>query len=101
MIGLSGGIDSALVSVIATAALGSENIFCVSMPSKWSSENSKIDAKDLAERLNINLKTISIENILFSFEDSFIKSFKLQCRRNNESKHTIKNKRYPFDGFSQ
>ena len=74
MIGLSGGIDSALVSVIATAALGSENIFCVSMPSKWSSEHSKIDAKDLVERLNINLNTISIENIMSSFEDSFIKS---------------------------
>ena len=38
LIGLSGGIDSALVTVIATAALGSENIFCISMPSKWSSE---------------------------------------------------------------
>ena len=74
LIGLSGGIDSALVSVIATAALGNENIFCVSMPSKWSSEHSKIDAKDLAERLNISLNIISIENIMSSFEDSFIKS---------------------------
>ncbi len=74
LIGLSGGIDSALVSVIATAALGSENIYCVSMPSKWSSENSKIDAKDLVERLNIHLYSISIENIMSSFEDSFIKS---------------------------
>ncbi len=74
LIGLSGGIDSALVSVIATAALGSENIFCVSMPSKWSSEHSKIDAKDLVERLNINLSTISIGNILSSFEDSLNES---------------------------
>ncbi len=74
LIGLSGGIDSALVAVIATAALGSENIFCVSMPSKWSSEHSKIDAKDLVDRLNISLKTISIENIMSSFEDSFIES---------------------------
>ena len=74
LIGLSGGIDSALVSVIATAALGNENILCVSMPSKWSSEHSKIDAKDLAERLNISLKTISIKNIISSFEDSFIES---------------------------
>ena len=71
LIGLSGGIDSALVSVIATAALGSENILCVSMPSKWSSEHSKIDAKDLVKRLNIRLKTISIENIMSSFEASF------------------------------
>jgi len=74
LIGLSGGIDSALVSVIATAALGSEKIFCVSMPSKWSSEHSKIDAKDLVARLNINLNTISIENIMSSFEESFIES---------------------------
>ncbi|ABM72832.1 Carbon-nitrogen hydrolase:NAD+ synthase [Prochlorococcus marinus str. MIT 9515] len=75
LIGLSGGIDSALVSVIATAALGHENIFCVSMPSKWSSNHSKIDAKDLVERLNVNLNTISIENIMSSFEDSFLESF--------------------------
>ncbi len=74
LIGLSGGIDSALVSVIATAALGSENIFCVSMPSKWSSEHSKTDAKYLVERLNIHLNTISIERIMSSFEDSFLKS---------------------------
>jgi len=74
LIGLSGGIDSALVSVIATAALGNENIFCVSMPSKWSSEHSKIDAKDLVERLKISLNTISIEHIMSSFEDSFLES---------------------------
>ena len=78
LIGLSGGIDSALVSVIATAALGSENVFCVSMPSKWSSENSKIDAKDLVKRLNIRLSTISIENIMSSFENSFIESLDLK-----------------------
>ena len=80
LIGLSGGIDSALVSVIATAALGSEKIFCVSMPSKWSSEHSKIDAKDLVERLNINLNTISIENIMSSFEDSFIRSLNFNTK---------------------
>ena len=62
LIGLSGGIDSALVSAIATAALGSDNIYCVSMPSKWSSSHSKSDAKDLARRLNIhfNLSLIHI-----------------------------------------
>jgi len=71
LIGLSGGIDSALVSAIATAALGSENIFCVSMPSKWSSVHSQVDAKDLVERLKISLDTIPIENLVSSFEDSF------------------------------
>ncbi len=78
LIGLSGGIDSALVSVIAKAALGSENVYCVSMPSKWSSEHSKSDAKDLARRLKINFNTISIENVMTSFEESFIKSLNLK-----------------------
>ena len=79
LIGLSGGIDSALVSVIATAALGSENVYCISMPSKWSSEHSKSDAKDLARRLKINFNTISIENVMTSFEESFIKSLNLKA----------------------
>ncbi len=79
LIGLSGGIDSALVSVIATAALGSKNIYCVSMPSKWNSEHSKSDAKDLARRLKINFNTISIENIMTSFEESFIKSLNFKA----------------------
>ncbi len=74
LVGLSGGIDSALVSAIATAALGNENVFCVSMPSKWSSSHSKSDAKDLATRLNISLKSIPIENLMTSFEESFIKN---------------------------
>lgn len=74
LIGLSGGIDSALVSTIATAALGSDNIYCVSMPSKWSSSHSKSDAKDLARRLNINFNSIPIEKLMTSFEESFIKT---------------------------
>jgi len=72
LIGLSGGIDSALVSAIATAALGSNNIYCVSMPSKWSSSHSKSDAKDLARRLKINFNSIPIENLMSSFEESFL-----------------------------
>jgi len=74
LIGLSGGIDSALVSAIATAALGSDNVYCISMPSKWSSSHSKIDAKDLARRLKINFNTIPIENLMTSFEESFLKT---------------------------
>ena len=71
LIGLSGGIDSALVSVIAAAALGKNNIFSVSLPSKWSSKNSLIDAYELAQRLEININTISIENLFDEFEDTF------------------------------
>ncbi len=78
LIGLSGGIDSALVSAIATAALGSNNIYCVSMPSKWSSFHSKSDAKDLARRLKINFNIIPIENLMSSFEESFINTISFE-----------------------
>jgi len=78
LVGLSGGIDSALVSAIATAALGSDNVFCVSMPSKWNSSHSKSDAKDLARRLKISFKSIPIENLMTSFEESFIKTISLE-----------------------
>jgi len=79
LIGLSGGIDSALVSAIATAALGSSNIYCVSMPSKWSSNHSKSDAKDLARRLKINFNTIPIAHLMTSFEESFMKSINFEA----------------------
>ncbi|MDC2963217.1 NAD+ synthase, partial [Prochlorococcus sp. AH-736-K15] len=78
LVGLSGGIDSALVSAIATAALGSDNVYCVSMPSKWSSSHSKSDAKELARRLKISFKTIPIENLMTSFEESFIKTISFE-----------------------
>ena len=70
LIGLSGGIDSALVAVIAAAALGRKNVFSVAMPSKWNSINSKIDAEELAKRLNINFDIISIENLFESFKET-------------------------------
>ena len=77
LIGLSGGIDSALVTVIATAALGSKNVFSIAMPSKWNSINSKIDAEELARRLNINFDIISIENLFESFKETLEDSINL------------------------
>ena len=59
-------------------ALGSDNVYCVSMPSKWSSSHSKSDAKDLARRLKISLKSIPIENLMNSFEESFIKTLSFE-----------------------
>ena len=72
LIGLSGGIDSALVAVIAKAALGSENVYCVAMPSKWNSINSQIDAQELAKRLETNFKIIPINNLINNFEKELI-----------------------------
>lgn len=77
LIGLSGGIDSALVAVIASAALGSKNVFSIAMPSKWNSLNSKIDAEELAKRLDINFDTIPIENLFNSFRETLEDSINL------------------------
>ncbi len=77
LIGLSGGIDSALVAVIAAAALGRKNVFSIAMPSKWNSINSKIDAEELAKRLNINFNIISIENLFESFKETLEDSINL------------------------
>ncbi|MFE0852705.1 NAD+ synthase [Streptomyces mutabilis] len=61
LVGLSGGIDSALVAAIACDAVGAENVYGVSMPSKYSSEHSKDDAAELARRTGLNYRTVPIE----------------------------------------
>src|SRR6266851_2922509 len=61
VIALSGGIDSSLTAAIAVDALGSENVLGVSMPSGYSSEGSRSDARELADNLGIHMLTIPIE----------------------------------------
>ena len=61
IIGLSGGIDSAVVAAVAVDAIGAERVIGVSMPSRYSSEHSKEDARALAENLGIRFLTIPIE----------------------------------------
>lgn len=68
LLGLSGGIDSALVAVIAAAALGPENVQALLMPSPWSSEGSIHDALALAKRLGITTHTVQIEPLMASFD---------------------------------
>ncbi|MBM4446153.1 MAG: NAD+ synthase [Chloroflexi bacterium] len=63
VIGLSGGIDSSLVTTIAVDALGSANVIGVSMPSRYSSSGSISDAELLAQNLGIKLITVSIEKV--------------------------------------
>jgi NAD+ synthase/NAD+ synthase (glutamine-hydrolysing) len=67
LLGLSGGIDSALTAVIACEALGAENVLGVSMPSRYSSSGSKDDARALAENLGMRFETISIEPMYTAF----------------------------------
>lgn len=61
LIGLSGGMDSALVTCIAVAALGTENVHVVLMPSKYSSESSITDSEQLIKNLGIKFSNVSIQ----------------------------------------
>ncbi len=67
VLGLSGGIDSAVVATIAVDALGRDRVFGVSLPSKYSSEHSKRDASDLVRNLGIEFRTIDIEPVVQGF----------------------------------
>ena len=75
VIGLSGGIDSALVACLAVNALGSDNVYLVSMPSRFSSDHSKSDAKKLASNLNTNFDTIDIDGLFGKYLDTLDKKF--------------------------
>ena len=70
VLGLSGGIDSAVVATIASDAIGAENVFGISMPSKYSSDHSKDDAAILAANLGCRFQTIAIESMVKAFESS-------------------------------
>ncbi len=75
VIGLSGGIDSALVAAVAVEALGKQHVHGVSMPSRYSSEGSKTDAAILASNLGIDMQTISIEPAFSAYLDMTAASF--------------------------
>ncbi len=75
LIALSGGIDSSLVAAIAAKALGPENVIGLSMPSIFSSDGSKSDAKELSENLGLDLRTIEINPIFESFTASLSNEF--------------------------
>ncbi|WP_375478439.1 NAD+ synthase [uncultured Nostoc sp.] len=68
VLGLSGGIDSAIVAAIATAALGKENVLGVLMPSPYSSEHSISDAVALAENLGIKTNLLPICELMQGFD---------------------------------
>jgi NAD+ synthase (glutamine-hydrolysing) len=78
LIGLSGGIDSAVTAAIAARALGPENVWGVTMPSRYSSGGSVNDSEQLAKKLGIRFSTIPIEKSFTSFLealDPFFKEF--------------------------
>lgn len=76
VLGLSGGIDSAVVLTLATEALGNENVRALLMPSRYSSGHSVTDAVALAEKLNVKYDIISIEKPFKAFEEDLAPLFK-------------------------
>ena len=75
LIGLSGGIDSALTAAVAVEALGRDNVIGISLPSSISSDHSKDDARDLAENLGIEYHTLPIQKIVDSAESELAPLF--------------------------
>jgi NAD+ synthase (glutamine-hydrolysing) len=73
VLGLSGGIDSSVVAAIAADAIGGGNVYGVSMPSSYSSEHSKSDAADLAERIGANYRVVPVAPMI----DEFVEALKL------------------------
>ncbi|WP_430592861.1 NAD+ synthase [Humidisolicoccus flavus] len=67
-LGLSGGIDSAVCAIIAADAIGAEHVYGVSMPSQWSSDHSRSDAEDLAERIGLHYETQAIADLVAPIE---------------------------------
>ncbi len=76
VVGLSGGIDSALTACLGAESLGKENILCINMPSRFSSNHSKKDSKDLALNLGVSYKVVPIDDLLLNYEEIFKKEFK-------------------------
>ncbi|HIQ15231.1 MAG TPA: NAD+ synthase [Leucothrix sp.] len=75
MLGLSGGIDSALTLAIAVDALGAENVEAIMMPFHYTADISKIDAAQQAKTQGVNYREIPIESIFNSFMDALSKEF--------------------------
>ncbi|MGA1811659.1 NAD+ synthase [Frondihabitans sp. 4ASC-45] len=68
ILGLSGGIDSAVCAAIAADAIGGDRVYGVSMPSQWSSDHSRSDADDVAERIGVQYSTEPIADLVAPFE---------------------------------
>jgi len=76
ILGLSGGIDSAVVCALAAEALGPQNVMAVLLPSRFSSDHSIKDAEDLVKNLGCKSETIAIGKVAEAFENSLAPQFK-------------------------
>jgi len=75
VVALSGGIDSALVALIAADALGAERVSCVSMPSPYSSDGTRADARNIAVALGVDFREIPIEAAMGAYDEMLAEAF--------------------------
>ncbi len=75
LLGLSGGVDSAICAAIAVDALGHERVQCIMMPSKYTAQSSLDDAADCAAKLGVKLDNINIENMVAAFSENLAPLF--------------------------
>src|SRR5918995_448116 len=75
VLALSGGIDSALVALVAADALGRERVSCVSMPSPYSSEGTRADARSIAENLGVDYREIPIGEAMDAYDELLTDAF--------------------------
>src|SRR5215467_1311533 len=75
VVGVSGGIDSAVTATLAAEALGPGRVHCVSMPSRYSSEGTRTDAQRLAESLGCDFRELPIEPVVEAYADVLADSF--------------------------
>jgi NAD+ synthase (glutamine-hydrolysing) len=75
VISVSGGIDSALTAALAVEALGADRVHCVSMPSRFSSEDTRRDARLLAEGLGTDFRELPIDDVVTAAESALAESF--------------------------
>ncbi|CAN5199078.1 NAD+ synthase [soil metagenome] len=69
VVGVSGGIDSAVTAALCVDALGPERVHCISMPSRFSSEGTRADAREVAESLSCDFQEIGIEDVVEAYHD--------------------------------
>ena len=76
VVGVSGGIDSAVTAALAAEALGAERVHCVSMPSRYSSDETRADARRLAESIGCSFRELPIADIVDGFEGTLADAFR-------------------------
>ncbi|HSC72608.1 MAG TPA: NAD+ synthase [Gaiellaceae bacterium] len=76
VVGVSGGIDSAVTAALAAEALGADRVHCVSMPSRYSSEETRTDARRLAESIGCSFRELPIADIVEAFDGALADAFR-------------------------